>query len=276
MNRTNIRIEQPSDYRKVEEITASIADEVVVPANYNSPGQLVISGSVEAVDAAFEKGPGLLAVDVRAGQGLLNGVSANFEGQSINTIFVVESLGINPATGVELFRDRTGGITETWDPRDKVPWGVNEPKLWGSFNTSLQLRGFTLNAIFGYRTGGSYYNQTLADRVENIYPYDNVDRRAYSDRWKEPGDHAMFKAIGDFTTTNASSRFVMRENTLECRSVSLHYECRSEWLERNMSLSYLSVGAYMDDVFRLSSIRQERGLNYPFSKKFSFSLTARF
>lgn len=39
---------------KVEEICASV-DGVVVAANYNCPGQLVISGAVEAVDAACEK-----------------------------------------------------------------------------------------------------------------------------------------------------------------------------------------------------------------------------
>ena len=39
---------------KVEEICASI-DGVVVPANYNCPGQLVISGSHEAINAACEK-----------------------------------------------------------------------------------------------------------------------------------------------------------------------------------------------------------------------------
>ncbi len=41
------------DDQKVEEICASI-DGVVVPANYNCPGQLVISGSVEAIDKACE------------------------------------------------------------------------------------------------------------------------------------------------------------------------------------------------------------------------------
>ena len=40
---------------KVEEITASITDEIVVPANYNSPGQIVISGSVPGIDKACEK-----------------------------------------------------------------------------------------------------------------------------------------------------------------------------------------------------------------------------
>ena len=39
---------------KVEEICSS-CEGIVIPANYNCPGQLVISGAVEAVDAACEK-----------------------------------------------------------------------------------------------------------------------------------------------------------------------------------------------------------------------------
>lgn len=40
---------------KVEELCASVTDGVVVPANYNCPGQIVISGSIEGVDAACAK-----------------------------------------------------------------------------------------------------------------------------------------------------------------------------------------------------------------------------
>ncbi len=39
---------------KVEEICKSI-EEIVVPANYNSPGQLVISGSIKGIELACEK-----------------------------------------------------------------------------------------------------------------------------------------------------------------------------------------------------------------------------
>lgn len=39
----------------VEDICASITDEVVVAANYNSPGQLVISGTIAGIDKAIEK-----------------------------------------------------------------------------------------------------------------------------------------------------------------------------------------------------------------------------
>jgi [acyl-carrier-protein] S-malonyltransferase len=39
----------------VEEICASITEEIVVPANYNTPGQLVISGSKKGIELAVEK-----------------------------------------------------------------------------------------------------------------------------------------------------------------------------------------------------------------------------
>lgn len=40
--------------QKVEELCAEV-DDVVAPANYNCPGQVVISGTVEGIDAACEK-----------------------------------------------------------------------------------------------------------------------------------------------------------------------------------------------------------------------------
>lgn len=43
------------DDQKVEEICASITSGVVVPANYNCPGQLVISGDIDAINEACEK-----------------------------------------------------------------------------------------------------------------------------------------------------------------------------------------------------------------------------
>ncbi len=43
------------DDTKVEEICASITSEIVVAANYNCPGQLVISGSMKGIEIAIEK-----------------------------------------------------------------------------------------------------------------------------------------------------------------------------------------------------------------------------
>ncbi len=43
------------DDAKVEEICSSITEHIVVAANYNCPGQLVISGSIEGINVACEK-----------------------------------------------------------------------------------------------------------------------------------------------------------------------------------------------------------------------------
>ena len=43
------------DDKVVEDVCTAISDEVVVPANYNSPGQLVISGSMKGIEVACEK-----------------------------------------------------------------------------------------------------------------------------------------------------------------------------------------------------------------------------
>ena len=199
------------------------------------------------------------------------------EGQSMNTIFAVRSLGIDPANGREIYL-KSDGHTRTydWDAKDKVVCGVTDPKAWGNFNTMFRYKGWTFNAVFSYRWGGQMYNSTLANKVENIHPINNADKRVFYDRWKNPGDHAKYKGVTDFSTTQATTRFVADENTLECGSISLGYEWTSEWLKKNLSISYLSLTGYGEDIFRISSIKQERGTNYPFARKFSLSLSVRF
>lgn len=205
------------------------------------------------------------------------------EGQSMNTIYVVKSLGIDPATGSELFLNRNGERVYTWDPQDKVPCGVNEPKIRGNLRTMFRWKNITLNAVFAYRLGGYIYNQSLIDKVENIStsrkvnnPWGNLDKRALYDRWQKAGDHAIYKNIRDFNETYASSRFVMKENALSLNSLNLNYEFNPEWLNQKIGMDYLSIGLYAEDVFYLSTVKQERGLYYPFARKYSVSISARF
>ena len=184
----------------------------------------------------------------------------------MNTIFAVRSLGIDPGNGQEIFVKQDGSQTYIWDADDKVPCGVTDPKMWG----------WSLNMVFSYTYGGYIYNQTLIDKVENVDPWFNADKRVLYDRWKEAGDDVFFKSVTNRTTTKASSRFVQKENSLTCRSVNLNYEMNGGWIEKKLGLEYLSVGVYAEDVFKVSTIKQERGVAYPFARKYSLSLTARF
>lgn len=202
------------------------------------------------------------------------------EGESKNTLYTVRSLGIDPANGRELFLKKDGSMTYTWDYNDKVACGINEPKVWGNFNTMFRYKGFSFNAVFGYRLSGYVYNQTLIDRVENVNPWNNVDRRAWTDRWKKPGDISFYRDINETRysskKTKASSRFVQKENTIECRSINVSYDVNTAWSQRVLCMEYISIGIYCEDAFRISTIKQERGTSYPFTRKFSASLNVRF
>ena len=198
------------------------------------------------------------------------------EGQSMSTIFAVQSKGIDPSNGREIYVKADGSETYTWDPRDKVPCGVEEPKIIGLFNTTVRYKGINLSAYFRYRWGGDSYNNALASKVENIDPNNNADRRALYNRWKEPGDIAFFKSVEDRSTTNATSRFVMKDNQFIFQTINLGYDFPAQWVQKHFRMEYLSVKGYLEDILYLSTIKRERGLDYPFSRKFSVSLTARF
>lgn len=199
------------------------------------------------------------------------------EGESLNTIFAVKSLGIDPSNGKEIFLTKDGKMTYTWNSKDKVACGQNEPKMLGSFNSRLRFKGWMLNAIFSYRLGGQVYNSTLVSKVENIYPYNNADKRALYDRWSPENPQAKYKSITDFSTTYATSRFIQDENTLRCTTLSLTYDLPNEWLKKvGLPVQYLSMSGYAQDLFYLSSIKQERGTTYPYARSFSFMVTARF
>ena len=68
-----------------------------------------------------------------------------------------------------------------------------------------------------------------------------------------------------------SSRFVQKDNTLTLESLRVGYEFKPE-IARKVGVSSLRLNAYMNDIFRISSIK-ERGTSYPFSRSVSFNLS---
>ena len=119
------------------------------------------------------------------------------EGESLNAIKVVRSLGINPANGKELYLTREGKITETWDYRDKIVAGCTDAKLEGNIGTNVIWKNFSLNLLFNYSFGGQVYNSTLAERVEGADPTTNADKRVLGERWQKVGDYTFYKNIAD-------------------------------------------------------------------------------
>lgn len=200
------------------------------------------------------------------------------EGQSLTSIWAVKSLGIDPTTGKELYQNRDGSVTDKWDATQEVVCGNTQPDFNGAFGVNLNYKQWSLFASFLYEWGGQQYNQTLVDRVENAnIEYGNVDLRVLTDRWQKPGDVAQFKNIQDASmTTLPTSRFVQNNSFLRLNALTLTYDFSREWLKRNLGLRMLRLEASTSDLINWNSVRQERGLSYPKSYKFNFSVKAQF
>lgn len=199
------------------------------------------------------------------------------EGQSTTAIWAVRSLGIDPSTGDEILLKRDGSVTSEYDPVDAVICGDTEPKWQGNVNTSFNYMGFGINLGFTYRFGGQMYNSTLVQKVENADLRYNADRRVLQLRWQNPGDVAQYKRLtnsANGSNTRQTSRFVMNENLFQMSSLSLTYRMDNNEYPflRRLHISSMRWSFNMEDIFYLSSIKRERGTDYPFSRQFALSL----
>ena len=196
-------------------------------------------------------------------------------GRSQTALMMVRSGGIDPATGNEIYIKRNGELTFEYDANDKVECGDMKPTIEGNVNTNLTWKGFTLYMLFKYQFGAKAYNGTLASKVEGANPYKNADKRVLYDRWKEPGDHAKFRRIDDRTSPYQTTRLVFDNDLFSLSSVSLSYELPRE-ISQKFYADRVRLMLSTTDVFRLSTIKQERGTSYPFARTFNLSLNVTF
>lgn len=202
------------------------------------------------------------------------------EGVSMSAIWGVRSLGIDPYNGTEILLDKNGKRTTSWNVEDKVVLGDALPKVEGSFGVNFDFKGITMNMNFSYSLGGQYYNQTLVDNVENADLQYNVDRRVFTDRWnpETPGVPAKYRQLkGGNIISNPTSRFVQDNNEMKLTSLNLGYDFRNcNWIKNSDIIERLQISMAMNDIWRLSTVKAERGISYPYAQSFICSIQATF
>ena len=199
------------------------------------------------------------------------------EGESMDAIYAVDSWGINPANGLEVFLKKdTKEPTYTYNVEDMVALGDTKPWFEGSSSLSAAWRDISVGMAFSYTFGGYIYNSTRAAKVENIDITKNVDVRAYTERWVKPGDVVAYPK-GEYEQQRfvKSARFVEKKNEVYLSSVSISYNLPQTWV-RGIGLKRLTVGVTFSDVLRLSTVKYERGTSYPFMRGFNFMISPTF
>ena len=193
------------------------------------------------------------------------------EGESVTALKLVRSAGIDPATGKEIYIKRNGEYTFKYDPADKVLIGDTEPAYTGTFSTNVFWKGFSVYGLFNYRLGAWVYNTTRVSKVEGSDPRYNADKRVFDDRWKQPGDNAIYKDIADSSRPEQTTRFAEKEYTFSLGSLNIGYEF-SDKVCKSLRVRNLRTGINFTDILRFSTVKIERGTDYLYSQGFEFYL----
>lgn len=211
-------------------------------------------------------------------ENLTKNMTRYYDGGSPSALWAVRSAGIDPATGKEIFITKGGNYTFSHSYDDEVEVGDTRPDVEGVFGNVFYYKGFSASIYMRYSLGGDTFLSTLYDKVENISSSalaKNQDRRALYDRWQKPGDIAKFKGISRTESTPMSSRFVSVNNYLTIESIRVSYELPYT-LMKKMGIQGMTFSAYMNDIARWATVKEERGTSYPFSRSISMALSLNF
>lgn len=202
------------------------------------------------------------------------------EGHSMDAIYGLRSVGIDPLSGYRMFLDKNNDITFTQSSNDLVFLGDRQPKVSGNVNTSFSYKGISVNIGFNVKWGGYQVNFTEMTKGENLYLLYNIDKRALTQGWEKPGDKSRYKAYN--VNSDAASQytypcdmFVHKDNIFSCSNINVSYVIPRKWCQK-MGMETLTVSAYLSDIFYLSTIKRERGTDYPFSINPNFSISCSF
>jgi len=202
------------------------------------------------------------------------------EGSSRSAIYALPSLGIDPATGREIFVYRDGTIGNDWRAADQVVIADERARISGGFGATFNYKGWDAVVAGSYSRGGYAYNFTLRSKVEDIdIRNNNVDERAYYDKWANPGDEAKYSAhsfVNGSTRVGSTSRFVQKNNYLTISAITLGYSLNQNELIKRLKIQNLRFSVSMNELARFSTIAIERGTQYPFAQRISFGANVTF
>ncbi len=162
-------------------------------------------------------------------------------GGSRYDIYCSDWAGINPENGRNTWWkysfDENGNVTdkvktenfsEVNNEQQRVKVGSGLPKIFGSFGTSLQFKGFDFSVMMYYSLGGYVYDYLLAESSvlrESWSTYKLLD-----DSWKKPGDVTDIPKVYQYYSTTAysrqnigSSQFITKNDFLRLRNLTIGY-----------------------------------------------------
>jgi TonB-dependent starch-binding outer membrane protein SusC len=151
-----------------------------------------------------------------------------------------EYLGVDPATGKSIYRNSTGGKTNTYSPGDAIVFGTSDAPYFGGITNTFEYKGLQLSIFWTYAFGNEIYNNDRSNVENPSYIASSISRDLLRE-WRNPGD------ITDIPSSKSSID--------EYQSLTTRYlENGSFWRLRNVELAYNLPKRWMDKA-KLNAVR---------------------
>jgi TonB-linked SusC/RagA family outer membrane protein len=182
--------------------------------------------------------------------------SITMPGYPVGMLYVIETRGVDPATGrrifvnasgQELLYDHSAPTSSRWTYRDngqvapainpgldQKVWKNSNPKYVGGFDNTFRYKGFDLNVLMTYQLGFYVYNGTRASALDQRFWNSTT---AVLKRWQKPGDVTDIpKLVYTDNTSNGSanpiSENAQKGDFVKLRSIALGYTLPSRLLSK--------------------------------------------
>jgi TonB-linked SusC/RagA family outer membrane protein len=208
-------------------------------------------------------------------------------GFATSAIWGFESLGIDPATGRELFNVDgnvydAAYVRQNFTSADWKPIGDSQPDFYGGMRNNFRYKDFNMNIIMSYTYGADQLiGREVLDNY-NSFINRNLGVNAFYNAWRAPGNIATMPALTNSVSVSNSSRYVYDASNVQLRSVSLSYNLPvNNW---KLPLRTCSVNANGSNLFYWFADRSPAGRNgiaelrnvYPQMRTFSLGINTTF
>jgi len=214
----------------------------------------------------------LAGSDIRTATAGLETANITRVGESIGSLEVVETVGINPATGQRMFRKGDGTIVQydhaaapanrwtvvsdgsvTTAPTtvdDGKIIGPTLPTYYGGFDNTLRYKNFDLNIFFQFSGGNYVYNGSKAG-LRDMRFWNN--EKEVLNRWTPENQSGTIPRIvlGDNVSNGSAfpiSENVEKANFIRARNISLAYNFNRSLLDK-LKVQNLRVYAQVQNAF---------------------------
>jgi TonB-linked SusC/RagA family outer membrane protein len=177
------------------------------------------------------------------------------QGYGLGEFYGYVAEGVDPATGLELYRNREGKNVSSPDPSDRVLLGSALPKFMYGLSNDLTYKNFNLTVFIQGQQGNKIFN---AGRLEMEAMRTAINQSSdIVNRWRKPGDVTSIPAVSvnqSVDNTLISTRFLENGSYLRFKTITLSYNINPKTLS-GLGLSSASVYVSANNLFTITGYK---------------------